>query len=928
MNKLKSYSIRALKKTYRLLPIKMETKQRLKNRLSNRFKTIRKISEFNNQITMEATNTTSPAMKISDIQLLENIDKRIAVHLHLFYTDLSKEFIEYLNNIPYKFDLFLSVQEKEDISKIKKDFEQIKKVNKVIVKKAKNIGRDFSPMFILFKKEILEYDYLLHMHTKKSIRTGKEQDGWRNHMLDGVLGCSDIIKKMFYQFETNDQIGLIYPETYFDMPYWAHTWLKNKANCDAIAQRLNISLSDEYIDYSVGSFFWVKVKSIKNFLNFNYTIDDFGKEEGKADGTLAHAIERMIPQAVKASGYTYLVYDINGKAFRYKGLKNLYQYETKSRSNSIETLMNYDIISFDIFDTLITRCIITPSALFDLLEKYVYEKYKICDFKNNRLNAEYNVRVEKNFVGDCDINEIYSNLERILKIDNSIANDIKEKEKELELSYIIPRLDMLDVYNKLKAANKTIILISDMYLTSDIIEKMLNKCGYSGWSALLVSSEIGLRKDNGSIWDYYFNNYVKDKTCIHVGDNEQADVQQLCDLGKPFYHIMQPNKMYKLSSYSDYMNSRNMCLTTADKVSLGLIVNKILYNSPFKRITSDSIINNFHDFGYTMLAPIILKFLIFLQKNAQEKDYDNLLFLAREGYYLQKLYKDFCRESKTKEIPNTYFLTSRRSASVASIDTISDAKEILSNGFEGNMNNLFKNRFGIEDSKIPDRFIKLDQDKTEVYKILEENFDKYLKQFKEESETYKKYCSKIFDNKSKIAVVDLGYSGTIQYYLMKLNKMKMDGYYFTLTDNIKPKKLGGDCYCCFDSKKEPTEKNVFLFSMILEAFLTAPYNQLVRFDSKDNPVYKNEILDNKLLESLDEIYEGVKDYIIDMIDLLGDNIDLSNDFLCTNFSSLVYVRNILSNEIKSIFKLENSYSLDATINVFDYLNLVYTKNKE
>lgn len=925
MNKLKHYIITVLKKIYRFLPLKLETKQKIKNKLSNQFRIVKRMSDFNDQMLMQKRNNTSIDIPLETISPKEEINKKIVVHLHLFYTDLSDEFIGYLNNIPYKFDLLISVQENANIQEIKKQFQKINKVNKVIVKKSKNIGRDFSPMFVLFKNEILQYDYLLHMHTKKSVRTGKEQDGWRNHMLNGVLENPITIQKILSEFEENKEIGLIYPETYYDMPYWAHTWLKNKANCDQIAKKLNILLDDEYIDYSVGSFFWVRVKAIKNFLNLNYTLDDFGKEEGKADGTLAHAIERMIPQVVMSNNYKYLIYDSEQNALRYKGIKNLYQYENQTKEKCLETLMNYEMISFDIFDTLITRKAIFPSVVFDILETYVNEKYNIQGFKQLRINAEYNVRVEKKFLNDCSINEIYDNLSKILKLSKKAKQDIERKEVELELLYITPRKDMLEIYNQLKKANKKIILISDMYLTTDIVEKMLEKCGYTGWNELLISSEVGLRKDNGQIWDYYFDNYVKNHSSIHVGDNEQSDIQQLCDLGKPFYHVMHPLKMYKLTSYYDYVNLYQKQLTIADKVALGLIINKKIYNSPFKKVCSDPIIDSFYDFGYTMIAPIILKYFTFLEKNIKDKKYDKLLFLAREGYYLQKLYKDFCKANNIKEQPNTYFLTSRRSVSVACIKNINDAKELLSNGFEGNMRSLFKNRFGIEDTTIPNKFIKLDSDKNEVCEILEKNFNKYLKNFKEETKTYKKYCEKNFNNKSRVAVIDLGYSGTIQYYLMKLNNIKMDGYYFTLTDNIKPKKLGGNCYGCFDSQKEPNEKNIYLFSMILEAFLTAPYNQLVKFDSKGEPIYKNGELDQELLKKLDEIYEGVHDFIFDMAELIKDNMDLSNEFVCSNFSSLVFSDNVLSEKIRKIFKLENSYSLDATINVFDYLNLVYKK---
>ena len=412
---IKTFVIKSLKKVYRLIPIKQERKQKIKNKLVRKFKFLKKFSNHNN---FSKSFNSASDIAFKDTAELKKLQKKIAVHLHLYYVDLSDEFISYLNNIPYSFDLLISVQESASIKDIEKKFKkEVKHVNNVIVKPTKNIGRDFSPMFIVFKNDILKYDYLLHMHTKKSIRTGSVQDGWRQHMLDGVLGSEKLVMKIFTQFEGKNKIGLIYPETYYDMPYWAHTWLKNRTMCNEIASRLNFQLSDKYIDYSVGSFFWTNVKAISKFLNLNYTWDSFGKEEGKADGTLAHAIERMIPEVVVNSGYGYLAVDNEAKYFRAKGLKNLYQYKNKSKEECLKTLMNYDIITFDIFDTLITRKIYSPSKIYNELENIVNKKYNISDFKKIRQDAEYNVRVDKGFKGDCTIDEIYEKICNMISID-------------------------------------------------------------------------------------------------------------------------------------------------------------------------------------------------------------------------------------------------------------------------------------------------------------------------------------------------------------------------------------------------------------------------------------------------------------------------------------------------------------------------------
>lgn len=92
-----------------------------------------------------------------------NINKKIAIHIHIFYIDMLDKFIDYLKNSPYKFDLLISVHSEENrnicIQKINNN--SLKKLNKLLIKIVPNIGRDIAPLLIDFKLEKL-YNYLLY----------------------------------------------------------------------------------------------------------------------------------------------------------------------------------------------------------------------------------------------------------------------------------------------------------------------------------------------------------------------------------------------------------------------------------------------------------------------------------------------------------------------------------------------------------------------------------------------------------------------------------------------------------------------------------------------------------------------------------------------------------------------------------------------
>ncbi|MGY8863960.1 MAG: rhamnan synthesis F family protein, partial [Pseudomonadales bacterium] len=77
-------------------------------------------------------------------------------------------FVRYLNNIPYPFDLLVSTDTEDKAIILKKTLNKIDNLDTLNIKVLPNRGRDIAPMIIGFAKEMLEYDFALHLHSKKS----------------------------------------------------------------------------------------------------------------------------------------------------------------------------------------------------------------------------------------------------------------------------------------------------------------------------------------------------------------------------------------------------------------------------------------------------------------------------------------------------------------------------------------------------------------------------------------------------------------------------------------------------------------------------------------------------------------------------------------------------------------------------------------
>lgn len=127
-----------------------------------------------------------------------------------------------------------------------------------------------------------------------------------------------------------------------------------------------------------------------------------------------------------------LDYARNTNNFYFGGsTKNLDQYWLKSHASMLDALNCFKIISVDIFDTLLTRLILNPDDVFDvvglILEPNV--KNKIGNFRHTRKDAENKLRLKLNKASDVDIFSIYEEI----KNDHWLTEDECASLLDLEL---------------------------------------------------------------------------------------------------------------------------------------------------------------------------------------------------------------------------------------------------------------------------------------------------------------------------------------------------------------------------------------------------------------------------------------------------------------------------------------------------------------
>ena len=225
--------------------------------------------------------------------------KRIGVFIHIFYPELSGIVARYLENIPCKFDLFISTR-KEAVNSLENIFSNIDNAKRVEVRYFQNVGRDVAPFFVGFNDHILNYDLILKLHSKKSPHSSA-LNGWFLHCLDNLIGDEAITCTNLKTLQSDD-VGIIYPVENYTLSLgikydscWGHEE-KNYINASPFLKKLKLEhvKRDSSFRFPVGTMFWCKPKVLKPILDWGMGWEDFDQEAGQIDGTIAHSIERLI----------------------------------------------------------------------------------------------------------------------------------------------------------------------------------------------------------------------------------------------------------------------------------------------------------------------------------------------------------------------------------------------------------------------------------------------------------------------------------------------------------------------------------------------------------------------------------------------------------------------------------------------------------
>ncbi len=201
-----------------------------------------------------------------------------------------------------------------------------------------------------------------------------------------------------------------------------------------------------------------------------------------------------------------------------------------------------EIVSFDIFDTLLVRPVLEPTDLFSLLDDRSQVLGLSEQFTKVRIAAEKHAKAKlarhEPSKSEPTIDSIYESFSEIGDVTTEVALTLKAMELGGEKRWLSVRPRVRDIYDHALRSGKRVIAVSDTYHSCEFIASILREQGFGSVERIYVSSETGKTKAKGTLFPVVLKDLkVSGSHVLHIGDNYQSDIQNARDAGLLTAHV-------------------------------------------------------------------------------------------------------------------------------------------------------------------------------------------------------------------------------------------------------------------------------------------------------------------------------------------------------------------------------------------------------
>ncbi len=476
-----------------------------------------------------------------------------------------------------------------------------------------------------------------------------------------------------------------------------------------------------------------------------------------------------------------------------------------------ERIDGHDIVSFDIFDTLLNRSVPDPDDVFSVIET----KSRHEGFAQARIMAERTCHGGK-------LDDIYREFE---KITGQNGESLKMIEKETEDSLITLREPVAELVRYALGQKKKVILVSDMYFDSGFLEKLLHDRGLEGFERIFVSCEYGRAKESG-LYDIVKDTYPG-MSILHIGDDPESDIAAAESALIDAIYIPTVRAIARTEGFEEIIAD---CASISDLMLVGTVMSEV-YADPFNEPDdTDKVARG-------ALPSINIGYLSFLVNYFREDSFDTFLLQARDGWHIRSTY-ELLRKRFAYLPKGIYYHTSRRAAFLLVADMV-DYSDSLTLRYSDDQVAILDEVYGLKGmdySFDPEKSLRENTQANmeliaPICTLQRANFEKYIEK-------------KGIEKGSRIAIMDFISSGSTQRFLSWHIGCDVTGVFYAFPEYMYDGEGPQVSYFGYDRRVD------YPIQMVLEKYMTAPQGATDGYDRLGEPVFADEIRSESEIEHI------------------------------------------------------------------------------
>ena len=512
-----------------------------------------------------------------------------------------------------------------------------------------------------------------------------------------------------------------------------------------------------------------------------------------------------------------------------------------------QALEQCDVVSFDVFDTILMRRALSPEDVFEMVEQKALRRgIPASGYRELRIEVQ-------NTAGNADLSAFYGVVGEQLGLSSEQRDCLMEMELETERAVITRRESICEYFEKAKALGRRVVLVTDMYLRHEDLVSLLVENGIEGYDELVISCEKGRMKREGLL-ELLLSQGDDARRIVHIGDSWHNDILPAESLGMRWVYVRSAGKTARDCGYGYFFDLAN---SLPERLLLGECFSEAFQN-PFEPFPHEGapLSVRLRYFAWLFMTPLVSGFLTWLLEQVEGAAFDGVLFAARDGWMPFKVYEDLKESHADWEgLPRPiYFYTNRRAAFIPCSDKARSMADMVSkfefSSTRSRPEHMMSSFFGL----VP-----------EVVKGYEESMgyaeyiDAHRSAIKEEARRYRSHYMEYLDRtlgddvSGRFAFVDFVGLGTCQHYLGEWVPFQMEGFYFGSREDdsdIRPN---------FETYLPSGLEHVIEDYMLSERFMTSPEASLEGFREDGSPLFSEEVRNADLLESIAAVQKIVLD---------------------------------------------------------------------